>query len=114
MAQKIHVTLVDDLDQSPADENVNFGLDGINYEIDLSAKNAEALREALAKYIGAARRSGGRAVRGRGASAAAIAKSDVGDIRAWAKTQGLPVHERGRIQADIRKAYYAAHGQAAQ
>lgn len=110
MAQKIHVTLVDDLDQSPADENVTFGLDGINYEIDLSAENAQALRDSLAKYIGVARRSGGRAIRGRGASASATAKakSDVGEIRAWAKENGFNVHERGRIQAEIRNAYYAA------
>ncbi|MCQ9162589.1 MULTISPECIES: Lsr2 family protein [unclassified Arthrobacter] len=111
MAQKIHVTLVDDLDQSPADENVTFGLDGISYEIDLSAKNAGELREALAKYIGAGRRAGGRAVRGRGtATAAPKSKSDVAEIRTWAKDNGYEVHERGRIQAEIRNAYYAAQG----
>jgi hypothetical protein len=109
MAQKIHVTLVDDIDQTPADENITFGLDGINYEIDLSAGNAAALREALAKYISAGRRAGGRAVRGRG-PAVAKSKSDVGDIRAWAKANGYEVHERGRIQAEIRNAYQAAQG----
>ncbi|MCU6480349.1 hypothetical protein QO003_002692 [Arthrobacter silviterrae] len=109
MAQKIHVTLVDDIDQTPADENITFGLDGINYEIDLSAGNAAALREALAKYISAGRRAGGRAVRGRG-PAVVKAKSDVGDIRAWAKANGYEVHERGRIQAEIRNAYQAAQG----
>jgi hypothetical protein len=110
MAQKIHVTLVDDIDQTPADENVTFGLDGINYEIDLSADNAEALRAALAKYIGAGRRAGGRAIRGRGPAAAPKGKSDVSEIRAWAKENGFDVHERGRIQAEIRNAYYAAQG----
>jgi len=110
MAQKIHVTLVDDIDQTPADENVTFGLDGINYEIDLSADNAEALRAALANYIGAGRRVGGRAIRGRGPAVAPKGKSDVGEIRAWAKENGFDVHERGRIQAEIRNAYYAAQG----
>ncbi|ALE93523.1 hypothetical protein AOC05_16345 [Arthrobacter alpinus] len=109
MAQKIHVTLVDDIDQSPADENITFGLDGINYEIDLSADHAAALREALAKFIAAGRRAGGRAVRGRG-PAAPKAKSDVSEIRQWAKQNGYEVHERGRIQAEIREAYYAAQG----
>lgn len=108
MAQKIHVTLVDDLDQSPADENVVFGLDGINYEIDLSAANAAELREALAKFISGGRRSGGRAVRGKATVGGAKGKSDVSEIRAWAKANGFEVHERGRIQAEIRKAYYAA------
>lgn len=109
MAQKIHITLVDDIDQSPADENVIFGLDGINYEIDLSADNAQALRDALSKYIGAGRRAGGRAVRGRGPAAAAPkGGSDVAEIRAWARENGYDVHERGRIQAEIRDAYHAA------
>ncbi len=110
MAQKIHVTLVDDIDQSPADENVNFGLDGINYEIDLSAENAQALRDALNKYIAAGRRAGGRAVRGRGPAAASKGVSDVAQIRAWARENGYTVHERGRIQAEVRDAYYAAQG----
>ncbi|MFC8303449.1 Lsr2 family protein [Specibacter sp. NPDC057265] len=110
MAQKIHVTLVDDIDQSPADENLNFGLDGINYEIDLSAKNAQELRDALGKYIDAARRVGGRAVRGRGPAAASKGSGDVAQIRAWARENGYTVHERGRIQAEIRDAYHAAQG----
>lgn len=108
MAQKIHVTLVDDIDHSPADENLSFGLDGINYEIDLSAKNAQELRDALSKYIDAGRRVGGRAVRGRGPATATKGASDVAQIRAWARENGYTVHERGRIQAEIRDAYYAA------
>ncbi|RAN78838.1 hypothetical protein B5P43_16775 [Bacillus sp. SRB_336] len=110
MAQKIHVTLVDDLDQSPADENITFGLDGVSYEIDLSAHNAEELRTALAKYIAVGRRAGGRTVRGRGPATASKSKSDVAEIRSWAKDNGYEVHERGRIQAEVRNAYYAAQG----
>ncbi|MGO2541663.1 MAG: histone-like nucleoid-structuring protein Lsr2 [Specibacter sp.] len=110
MAQKIHITLVDDIDHSTADENVTFGLDGINYEIDLSAENAKSLRDALATYVAAGRRVGGRAVRGRGPAAATKGSSDVAQIRAWARDNGYTVHERGRIQAEIRDAYYAAQG----
>jgi hypothetical protein len=40
MAQKITVTLEDDLDGGPADQTVRFGLDGAEYEIDLSISNA--------------------------------------------------------------------------
>ncbi|WP_125611792.1 histone-like nucleoid-structuring protein Lsr2 [Specibacter cremeus] len=109
MAQRVEITLVDDLDKSAADENVTFGLDGVSYEIDLSSANAQELRDALAKYIAAGRRAGGRAIRGRG-PAAASRKSDVGDIRAWARDNGYNVHDRGRIQADVREAYYAAQG----
>lgn len=107
MAQKIHITLVDDIDHGPADENVTFGLDGINYEIDLSGENAQALRDSLSKFIAAGRRAGGRAVRGKGPTAAK-GNSDVAQIRTWARENGYTVHERGRIQAEIRDAYYAA------
>ena len=59
MAQKVQVVLVDDIDGGSADETVSFSLDGAAYEIDLSAANAAALREAFAPYVGTARRVGG-------------------------------------------------------
>ena len=65
MAQKVHIVLEDDLDGSDATQTVSFGLDGTSYEIDLNDKNANALRDALAKYVGHGRkvtgsRRGGR------------------------------------------------------
>jgi len=61
VAQKIQVLLVDDLDGSEADGTVRFGLDGAEYEIDLNAEHARALRDALSRYVQAARRAGGGA-----------------------------------------------------
>ena len=60
MAQKTTVTLVDDLDGSEAEEQVEFTVDGRSYEIDLSTINAGRLRETLAPYVSAARRTGAR------------------------------------------------------
>ncbi len=60
MAQKIQVLLLDDLDGSEAEGTVRFALDGTEYEIDLNAEHAQALRDALARYVRAARRAGGR------------------------------------------------------
>jgi hypothetical protein len=60
MAQKITVTLEDDLDGAPADQTVRFALDGTEYEIDLSASNATAFRERLAPYTARARKIGHR------------------------------------------------------
>ena len=101
--------LTDDLDKtSEAAETITFGLDGVTYEIDLSEANAAALRSALAPYTEVARRiGGGRAKPGsrkRGASA-----SDATEVRAWAKAKGMKVSERGRVPADVREAYEAAH-----
>lgn len=56
MAQRVEIILIDDIDETPANEKVRFGLDGINYEIDSSKENAAALRDALAPYVGAGRR----------------------------------------------------------
>ena len=108
MAQRVQVVLEDDLDGGKADETVLFGLDGTTYEIDLSKKNAAKLRDALAGYVGSARRVSGRrgaATRARGRGRAA---SDSADIRAWAKDNGYDVSERGRISAEVRAAYNEA------
>ncbi|HEY3480102.1 MAG TPA: Lsr2 family protein, partial [Streptomyces sp.] len=63
MAQKVLVEILDDIDGSTAAQTVQFGLDGVTYEIDLSDENATALRDELARFIGAGRRIGGRKVR---------------------------------------------------
>lgn len=55
MSRKIQVMLHDDLDGGNADETVSFALDGVTYEIDLSKRNATALRAAMSRYIKAAR-----------------------------------------------------------
>jgi hypothetical protein len=46
-----------------ADGTVRSGLDGTEYEIDLTAGHARTLREALGRYVSAARRAGGGARR---------------------------------------------------
>lgn len=111
MAQKVQVVLTDDLDGGDADETVQFALDGVSYEIDLSTANAEALREALAAYVDAGRRIGGRASR-RSAVAKtrpAVERVDLSDVRAWARENGYQVSDRGRVSAEVKAAYEAAH-----
>ncbi|MFI5955957.1 Lsr2 family protein [Cryptosporangium sp. NPDC051539] len=115
MARKVQVLLVDDVDGSTADETVSFGLDGTNYEIDLSADNSAAFREALARYVDAARKAGragsakaGRATAVAKPSAPAADRAQNQAIRDWAKRNGLQVSERGRIPADIVAKYHAA------
>ena len=59
MAKKVTVTLVDDFDgEGAADETVEFGLDGVSYEIDLSSKNAAKLRNDLKLWVDAGRQGG--------------------------------------------------------
>lgn len=112
MAQKIIVSLVDDLDGSDAEETIEFGLDGVTYEIDLSTENAEELRDALAQYVEHARRSGGRKRTGARSNAKASGRSAAVDreqnqaIRAWARKNGYEVSDRGRIPSEIVDAYH--------
>jgi type IV secretory pathway TrbL component len=111
MAQKVTVSLVDDLSGSQADETVTFGLDGKSYEIDLSSANAGKLRDALANFVGAARKAG-RPSRVNGSAAAAPARSASVDreqnqaIREWARKRGMKVSDRGRIPSDVTEAYH--------
>lgn len=118
MAQKVQVLLVDDVDGGTADETVTFGLDGVTYEIDLTAENAAKLRDALAPWVGHGRRVGGRSSSGRassgrsssGSSSSRSARAnEAQEIREWAKENGYQVSERGRISAEVRQAYDAAH-----
>ena len=113
MAKKVTVTLVDDFDgEGPADETVEFSIDGVSYEIDLSAKNAKKLREEFKQWADAGRRVGGRR-RGRtGAPSRAgrgsIDREQSAAIRDWARRNGHKVSTRGRIPAEVIEAFHAA------
>jgi hypothetical protein len=114
MAQKVQTLLIDDLDGGEAEGTVRFGVDGAEYEIDLSAKNAEALRKALGPYVTAARRGPGSAARRPGRSgrrAASGAGPDPTVVREWAKSQGIDVKDRGRVPAELVVKFKAATGQ---
>jgi hypothetical protein len=110
MARKVTVTLIDDFDgQGAADETVEFGLDGVTYEIDLSTKNATKLRDGLKQWVEAGRRVSGRR-RGRSASSrrGTVDREQSAAIREWARRNGHNVSARGRIPAEIIDAFHAA------
>ncbi|SFP72312.1 Lsr2 protein [Amycolatopsis arida] len=111
MAQKVVVELIDDIDGTEAAETVEFGLDGVTYQIDLSEENAEELREALAQYIEHARRAGGRkrAAGGRNGQRTPIDREQNQAIRAWARENGYEISDRGRIPSEVVEAYHAAN-----
>jgi Lsr2 len=104
MATKATLARVDDLDGGPADETLRFGLGGTEYEIDLNAANATAFRRQLAPFTTHARKNGTRRHRARTAASRARGAA----IRAWAKAQGIAVHDRGRIPASVIEQYQAA------
>ncbi|MFD2758146.1 histone-like nucleoid-structuring protein Lsr2 [Gulosibacter faecalis] len=114
MARKVVYQLIDDLDGTQLTEGqgetVKFGLDGVEYEIDLSDANAEGLRETLSSYVKSARRVGGRAQRGtRTLLPTAGPKRDLSAVRKWATANGYTVANRGRVPQDVLDAYDEAN-----
>lgn len=103
MAQRVQVVLEDDIDGGAAEETVVFALDGASYEIDLSTKNANKLRDVLAPYTGVGRRTGGRRKRVGGER-----PTEATQIRAWAVENGYTVSARGRVSTEIKEAYEQA------
>lgn len=117
MAQKVLVELVDDLDGTSSDDisTVSFALDGVTYEIDLTEKNATLLRERLADFLGAARRTGGRAKRGNGPTTVGVtgagrSREQNEAIRDWARNNNWEIADRGRIPSDVIDAFEAQAG----
>ncbi|MFY1691734.1 histone-like nucleoid-structuring protein Lsr2 [Plantactinospora sp. WMMB782] len=115
MAKQVIHKLVDDLDGGDADETVRFSLDGVQYEIDLSAKNAGKLRDAFAPYTASGQRLGrggaavgGRPARSRGGATGNREQNKA--IRAWAKESGRGISDRGRIPQEIVDEYHATTG----
>jgi hypothetical protein len=119
MAQKTIVQLFDDLDGSTGEDIrlVEFSLDGVTYEIDLNDANAATLRDGLAEFVDAARRTGGRLKRAAAFPAAKPAgevrsKEQTRAMREWARRNGHDVSERGRIPSAVVDAFEQAHASA--
>jgi hypothetical protein len=117
MARRTIQVLTDDLDGGEADETVKFGLDGVQYEIDLSKKNAGKMRDALVPFLSAGRKVGrgglvigGRAATARSRGGAAADREQNRAIREWAQGKGIKVSDRGRIKQEIVERYHAEAG----
>lgn len=112
VAQRVVVTLSDDMDGGEAAETVAFGLDGKMYEIDLNAANAKKLRKALAPYLAAGRKQSSRAAAGRSPSMETYTHTslapDPAAVRAWAQSNKMEVPARGRIPKRVYEAFRAA------
>ncbi|MFE5730762.1 Lsr2 family protein [Streptomyces sp. NPDC056528] len=121
MAQRVMVTLSDDIEGGEAAETVAFGLDGKMYEIDLNAANAKKLRKALAPYLAAGRKIPARIGAGAGAGSGATGgrgraatythtdlAPDPAAVRAWAQSNKMDVPARGRIPKRVYEAFREA------
>ena len=106
--QRVEVHLEDDLTGGPADETVKFGLDGTDFEVDLSSRHAVEFRRLLAPFVEHARMV--RPLRARAKARTAASRERSRDIRAWAERQGFSVAEHGRLPANVVREYDLAQG----
>jgi hypothetical protein len=109
VAQKIQTLFIDDIDGGAAEGTIRFGLDGTEYEIDLSSKHSDELHTTLRKYVEHARKVGGtarRVPRGRRPGGAI----DSTKVREWAKAEGYDIKDRGRVPAELVAKYQEAVG----
>jgi hypothetical protein len=104
VAQKVVVTLFDDIDGSEAAETIAFGLDGKSYEIDLNQANAKKLRKALEPYVEAGRK---RSRSGKAYRQTEVAP-DPAAVRAWATANKTEVPTPGRIPKKVYEAFAEA------
>ena len=106
------IQYVDDIDGTLIEEGrggpVSLTYKGRSYVIDLSEKNQAALDSALEPFL----RNAAEGVRPTGpaadghrrrsaANGSGRSREQLSAIRAWAKSKGLKVSERGRISAEI-------------
>jgi hypothetical protein len=98
MAKKIETFLIDDIDGTPADGTVQFGIDGELYSIDLSSKHSIELYKSIEKFRDNGTRLGRIHLKSSRASDTAVKRVPVGvnrernaAIRAWAEQQGIQV-----------------------
>lgn len=111
MARKTIVQLVDDLDKKELNgdgQTVTFGFQSTQYEIDLSTNNVKRLQDALAPFMAAARRVGARQPRA-ASSAGRTDREQLQAMRHWAKENGYPIRDRGRVSREVQDAYNSAH-----
>lgn len=104
MSQRVAVTVTDDLDGTEGASPVSFGLDGTEYEIDLSPEHKAGMRAQLAEYIDHARKATGRYRDRRNSRTRGHSK----EVRAWARQHGIAVSERGRIPVEVVDQYEAS------
>jgi len=111
VAQKVSVTFACDYDSKeiPEGEHLTraFSLDGRDYEIDLCERHSQKFDEVLARFADRARKVTGRVTRPKRRTAAHRQHS--ADIRAWAKSSGIAVSDRGRIPAHVIRDYEDTH-----
>ncbi len=104
MATRESITLIDDIDGTIAERTFFFSLDGVDYAIDLSRSNRNALVRDLARFITVARQVGGSGPQLR----VTETDADPRAVREWARANGIAVADGKRVPRDVVDRFVAA------
>ncbi|AFU02929.1 histone-like nucleoid-structuring protein Lsr2 [Nocardia brasiliensis] len=111
MVRRVIVEWIDDHDgRSAADERVEFGLDGVGYELDLTACNSARLRGVFEQWIPHAREIGLASQINPAKRTTHHGYDHTAAIRRWARANSIEVSDRGRFSNDVLERYYQANG----
>lgn len=112
MAQKIITELLCDMhndDTTPALDTISYTWAGTALELDVCQKHADDMDKKIAPFVALSRRVTGSNVRGIKSGVKFARKpSDAAKVREWARGQGIPVPDRGRMPVAITEQYAAA------
>lgn len=103
MAKRVIVELIDDITGDSGAVTTSFGIDGVDYEIDLT--DDTELREDFTKWIKKARKINGSSATANGNGRH---RHDMHLVRQWARANGVTVPARGRLDKATLEAYDAA------
>jgi len=118
MAQRVQTVLISDLSGDEVEaglDSVSFGYKGVDYVIDLTAKEADGFEKAIGTYVAHARKAGRTPRRGSsggasgGSSGSAGQHESISNLKRWATEQGIDYPKRGRLPKSLVEAYDAAH-----
>lgn len=117
MALHTQVLLTCDVHDGDAEavETVAFTVEGQSFECDLCEDHLAEFRETIEIWSSHARPVSQRRKSQRAARGGASTRDGNGngpttaEVREWARSQGMPIGDRGRLPAELRAAYVAAH-----
>jgi hypothetical protein len=101
-------TRVDDIDGTEAAGEFTFAVNGTSYAIDLSEANVKEFEAAIAGFVESARKVGKVASasgKSHVATSLRASREQTAAIREWARKAGYNVSSRGRIPAEVQKAF---------
>lgn len=111
MATETILVVTSDLSGNGDANTVEFGFDGVGYEIDLTAAELGEFQAALQPYLDSARRRTTQPRKSRNSRRSgnpSTTKEERAKIREWGAKNGYDVPARGRIGKNIIEAFRAA------